>query len=377
MEEKSEKKIESKKHIDPYSSELFSDYLAIAEKFGLESFKKDFLPEPNRLMRRGIVFASRDLERIRQCIVSKKPYYILTGIMPTSERIHLGTKMVVEQVKYFQDHGGKAYVLVADMEAAAARGIPIETAKKYAMSFHIPAYIALGLDISKTTFYFQSENQKVLMLAYEFARKVTLNEFRAIYGSADPGRIMSAVTQAGDILFPQLEKKMPGIVPVGIDQDPHIRLTRDIVKRTASSHSFIAPSSIYHKFMPALNGKKKMSKSDKASFIELPESYDSFKKKISRALSGGRPTIEEHRKLGAEVEKDMAFELLKIHLIEDDKELEGLYKSYKSGKLLSGEIKALAIEKMAEFMKGFEKRLESARKNIGKIRLIRFGSPKA
>ncbi|MBS3125977.1 tryptophan--tRNA ligase, partial [Candidatus Woesearchaeota archaeon] len=227
------------------------------------------------------------------------------------------------------------------------------------------------LDPKKTVFYFQSENKEVVHLTYEFSKKITLNEFRAIYGTADPGRILSALTQAADILFPQLKEPMPGIIPVGIDQDPHIRLTRDIVRRSKEKRFFL-PSSIYHKFMPSLDGSMKMSKSNPESYIELPEELESVKRKILRALSGGRDTLEEHRRLGAMVEKDMVFELLKQHLIEDDKELENIYNDYKSGKMTSGELKQLAIEKMAVFMDDFTKKLEKARKNVSKLNFIEF-----
>ena len=359
------------KIIDPYGSGLPEDYEKIIKDFGLESFSPGLFPNPNRLMRRGVVFAGRDLAVISKCIREKKKFYVLSGIMPTAEKIHLGNKMVIENIRYFQEQGAETYILVADLESAAARGIPLEEAKKRALSFHIPAYIALGLNPKKTIFYFQSENKDVVHLAYEFSKKITLNEFRAIYGDADPGRILSALTQAGDILYPQLKDRMPGIIPVGIDQDPHIRLTRDIVRRTKEKKFFL-PSSIYHKFTPALNGSIKMSKSMPESYIELPEDIKSVCNKIKKAVTGGRDTLEEHRRLGAVIEKDMVFELLKQHLIEDDRELEKIYLDYKSGKITSGEIKELACEKMAKFMGDFNKKLEKARKDVGKLNFVKF-----
>ncbi|NQV08362.1 tryptophan--tRNA ligase [Candidatus Woesearchaeota archaeon] len=359
------------KTIDPYSSELVEDYTKIIKDFGLSRFNSKLFPKPNRLMRRGIVFAGRDLNIISKCIKEKKPYYVLTGIMPTSEKIHLGTKMVIENVKYFQDHGAKTFVLVADLEAAAARGVSLEEGRKRALNFHIPAYIALGLDPKKTTFYFQSENKLVMNFAYYASQKITLNEFKSVYGKADPGRIMSATTQVGDILYPQFKEKMPGIIPVGVDQDPHIRLTRDVVNRSKRM-GFFSPSSIYHKFMPALDGKLKMSKSRPESYIELPEDKKSLNKKIKRALSGGRDTLEQHRKLGAKIEQDMAFELLKVHLIEDDKELKKIHDKYKSGKMTSGEIKQIACEKAEKLMDDFNKKLIKARKLVPKLKFIRF-----
>ena len=359
------------KIIDPWGAELPSDYVKLMKDFGLESFKLDDFPNPNRAMRRGVVFSGRDLKIISNCIKKKKPFYALTGIMPSNEQIHLGNKLVVENLRYFQDNGAVVYILVADLECMATRGVSLDEAQKRALNFHIPAYIALGLDPNKTFFYFQSENVDVVRLGFEFAQKITLNEFRGIYGSADPGRIMAAVTQAGDILFPQLSSRMPGVIPVGVDQDPHIRLTRDIVSRF-KKYKFFAPSSLYNKFTPSLDGDIKMSKSNPDYAISLPEDLKSVKKKIMRALSGGRDTLEEHRRLGAVVERDMCFELLKQHLIEDDLELQRIHDEYSSGRMLSGELKNLTFAKMETFMNKFVHDLDLARKKINTLKFIRF-----
>lgn len=43
---------------------------------------------------------------------------------------------------------------------------------------------------------------------------------------------MSVLTQVADILHPQVnEEPAPTIVPVGLDQDPHIRLTRGVAHK--------------------------------------------------------------------------------------------------------------------------------------------------
>ncbi len=359
------------KIIDPYGSELVEDYEKIIKDFGLDKFNPKLFPEPNRIMRRGVVFAGRDLKLISKCIKQKKPYYVLSGIMPTNDKIHFGNKMVVENIAYFQKHNAKTYVLVADLESAAARGVSLEEAKKRALEFQIPAYIALGLDPKKTIFYFQSENKQVVHLAYELAKKVTANEFKAIYGNNDPGRTFSALTQVGDILYPQLEERKPGIIPVGIDQDPHIRLTRDIVNRNKKKKFFL-PSGLYHKYTPSLDGSLKMSKSKPNSLIELPEDPKKVCKKLMRAKTGGRDTIEEQRKKGGEPEKCIIFELYKQHLIEDDKELKKIYDDCKAGKLLCGECKKNACKKMTEFMKKLEKNIKSAKKKVNKLNFVKF-----
>ncbi len=358
------------KIIDPYGCELIEDYQKLIDDFGLEPFENN-LPNPNRLMRRNVVFSSRGLKLVAEAIKNKKPFYVLSGIMPTNDKIHFGTKCVVENIRYFQEQGGHAYILVADLEALAARGVSLEEGRKRALEFHIPAYIALGLDPKKTTFYFQSENREVINFAYKMAQKVTLAEFKAVYGNADPGRILSALTQIADILFPQFKERMPGIIPVGPDQDPHIRLTRDVVQKM-KKEKFFLPSGFYHKFTPSLDGSVKMSKSKPESCIELPEDIEKVKKKLKKALTGGRDTLEEHRKLGADIKKDMIFELLKQHLIEDDKELKKVHDSYVSGKMTSGEIKEIACDKMEAFMLDFNKKLEKARKIVSKLNFVKF-----
>jgi len=360
--------------IDPWGDFLVKDYEKLIGQYGLEPFTENLLkklPNPNKLMRRKIVFAHTDLGRIADAIQNKKDFYVLTGIMPSLEQIHLGTKLVIENVKYFQEQGAKTYVLVADLEAAATRGVSLEEGRKRALNFHIPAYIALGLNPEKTIFYFQSENEKVKNLAFIFSRKVTYNEFKAIYGSVEPGRMLSSVLQVGDILFPQLDKRMPGVIPVGPDQSPHILLTRDIVDRTKTIYNFVPPSGLYNKYTPSLDGDLKMSKSKPESCIAIPESINEACKKIRRAFSGGRDTLEEHRKLGGVPEKDMAFELLKQHFIEDDNELKRIYDSYKSGKMMSGEVKEIACKKLTDFMKDFETKLEKARNIVPSLKFIK------
>ena len=183
---------------------------------------------------------------------------------------------------------------------------------------------------------------------------------------------MSAVTQVGDILYPQLKEQMPGIIPVGVDQDPHIRLTRDIARRVKQKYKFFLPSSLYHKYTPSLDGELKMSKSKPESCLELPEDTKTITRKIMRAKTGGKDTIEEQKKKGGEPEKCMIFELYKQHLIEDDKELNKIYKDCKAGKLTCGDDKKHCCNLMTQFMNDFNKKTEKAKKKIDKLKFIKF-----
>jgi len=360
--------------IDPWGSVLIENYQKIIESYGMEPFNEKILkkfPKPNRLMRRFVVFGHQDLDRIADAIKNKKKFAILTGIMPSSEKLHLGNKMVVEMVKYFQEQGGGANVLVADLEALATREISLEEAEKRAMNFHIPAYIALGLDPKKTNFYFQSKNKVVRDLAYDFSNKLTLNEFRAIYGDLNAGKIMSVLTQIGDILYPQVKKPKPVVVPVGPDQSPHLRACRDVVRRY-KKHNFILPSATYHKYTPSLDGSMKMSKSTPNSYVSIPEDPEEVAKKMLITKTGGQKTIEEQKKLGGKPEECVVFELFKQHLIEDDNELNEIYEKCKQGKIMCGECKKKAAELMKKFMEDFNKKFKKAKEEMNKVNIMKF-----
>jgi len=68
----------------------------------------------------------------------------------------------------------------------------------------------------------------------------------------------------------------------------------------------------------------------------------------------------------------MVFELMKQHLVEDDGELNKIYKRYKSGKMTSGELKEIACSKMEKFMVNFVKGIEKARKQVNKLKFVKF-----
>jgi len=63
--------------------------------------------------------------------------------------------------------------------------------------------------------------------------------------------------------LPQLEDfggPKPTAVPVGVDQDPHLRFTRDLSRVFSRKYGFVPPSSTYHKLIKGLNGSPKMAK---------------------------------------------------------------------------------------------------------------------
>ena len=219
--------------IDPWSSTQYEDYLRLRDEFGIEEFNFPDLPNPHRLFRRGVIFGHRGYEPIMDAIKHKKPWCILTGLAP-SGKMHIGHKMVIDQVIYYQSLGAEISLAVADIESLGVRGISLDQGRKIAINQYLVNYIALGLQPENCQIYFQSKREAVKDLAYLMGNKANLSEMRAIYGFTDSTNmthVYAPLVQVGDILHVQLEKyggPKPTLVPVGVDQDPHLRLTRNL-----------------------------------------------------------------------------------------------------------------------------------------------------
>jgi len=364
-----------KQVFNPWEIKGEINYDKLVKEFGISPLKQ--LPNifnKELLFRRKIVFAHRDIQRILEAAKSKKKFVMMTGLMPTG-KFHLGHAIVAKHFIFYQKLGAKIYIAVADLEAYNARGQSLEESRKIAIEEYITNYIALGLDLKNTQIYFQSERSKDVKKANAYyrlqnllARYATFNEFKAVYGEISPGKMLSALLQAADMLhaqLPEFEGECPVVVPVGIDQDPHLRLARDIARRIKSP-KFTQLSSTYHLYAPGLK-EGKMSASDPNSFIALTDSPKEVKTKINKyAFSGGQPTLEEHKKKGGNPDIDVSFQYLKMFLEQDDKKLQKIHEDYKSGKMNTGELKAYTIEKLNTFLKEHQKKMQKAKSQIDK-----------
>ena len=64
---------------------------------------------------------------------------------------------------------------------------------------------------------------------------------------------------------------------------------------------------------------------------------------------------------------DVSFQYLRIFFERDDNKLKQIYEDYKSGKMLTGELKAILIEKINEFLQDHQQKREKAREQIDKF----------
>ncbi|MEN2975200.1 MAG: tryptophan--tRNA ligase, partial [Candidatus Caldarchaeales archaeon] len=212
------------------------------------------------------------------------------------------------------------------------------------------------------TFIFQNTEyvKNMYPIAIKVARKINFSWVRAVFGFTHESNIGLIFYPALQIV-PALFEKKRCLIPAAIDQDPYWRVQRDI----AESLGYYKTAAIHSKFLPPLTGPVgKMSASKPESAIYLDDDEKTVRKKIWLAYSGGQPTVELHRKLGGNPEVDVAFQWLKFFFEPDDNRIKKLEEDYRSGKILSGEMKTILIEKVVAFLEKHQERKLEAKELI-------------
>ncbi|VDM39647.1 unnamed protein product [Toxocara canis] len=348
----------------------------VPEKFGcrkldqslIDRFEKVTGKRAHPMLRRGLFFAHRDLSLILDRVEQKKPFFLYTGRGPSSGSLHLGHLIPFLFTRYLQEAFDVPLIIqgylrecgqqlttiqITDDEKFLWKDMNLDEARKMAHE-NMKDIIACGFD-PEATFMF-TNTQYMCPPFFENVLRiwklVTNNQARAIFGFTGEDSMGKAAFPALEAApcfsssFPHIfggRKDIPCIIPAAIDQDPYFRMSRDVAPRLKYSK----PAMIYSSFLPALQGAQtKMAASDANSCIYMDDTPKQIKNKINKyAFSGGRDTIEEHRKLGGNCDVDISYQFLR-YFMEDDEQLEDIRKRYTSGELLTGELKAIAIKEI-------------------------------
>uniref|UniRef100_A0A8C5WKB4 Tryptophan--tRNA ligase, cytoplasmic n=1 Tax=Leptobrachium leishanense TaxID=445787 RepID=A0A8C5WKB4_9ANUR len=312
--------------VDPWTVQTGSakgvDYDKLIVRFGSQKIEKELIDRIERVtgkkahhfLRRGIFFSHRWLQDV---------FDVPLVVQMTDDEKYLWKDLTLE----------KAYQYT------------IENAKDI---------IACGFDVDKTFIFsdleYMGSSSGFYKNVVRVQKHVTFNQVKGIFGFTDSdciGKISFPAIQAAPSFsssFPDIfngRKDIQCLIPCAIDQDPYFRMTRDVAPRI----NYPKPALLHSTFFPALQGAQtKMSASDPNSSIFLTDTPKQINAKVNKhAFSGGKDTIEEHRKYGGNCEVDVCYMYLTFFL-EDDEKLERVRQDYSSGALLTGELKKLLIE---------------------------------
>ncbi|MEM5878940.1 MAG: tryptophan--tRNA ligase [Candidatus Aenigmatarchaeota archaeon] len=365
--------------VTPWEVKGEIDYGKLIKQFGISQIDEKLLnrikkhtKELHHFLRRGIFFAHRDLDWILNEYEKGNEFFLYTGRAPSGP-VHMGHLVPWIFTKWLQDKFDvELWFQFPDEEKFLFHEeLSLEDTKKYTYENMLDV-IALGFDPKKTHFLVDTIHANLMYKeACKVAKKITFSTAKAVFGFTNEtniGSIFYTAMQAVPAFLPSVlrGKNIPCLVPLAVDQDPHFRVARDVLPKLG----FYKPAIIHCIFLPGLGGmmqQGKMSSSEKQTAIFTIDTPEMVREKIIKyAFSGGQPTIEEHRKKGGDPDIDVSYQWLTF-FEEDDKKLEQIREDYKSGKLLTGELKNILIEKLNNFLKEHQKKREKAKDQVEKF----------
>jgi tryptophanyl-tRNA synthetase len=305
---------------------------------------------------------------------------VLQGMRPTG-RLHLGNYLGTAKgmVQLQNDPQYETYYMVADVHAITTPYQVKDLGEK--RRDVIIDYMACGLDPEKSALFFQSMVPEHAELAFYLSSVITVGRMQDLPTFKEKVRqypqyvtmalLNYPVLMASDILLYKAS-----MVPVGLDQEPHLEVAREIARKMNDTYhlDFPEPRSLETKtrYIPSLLGEGKMSKSVEGSFINLTDDLETIKKRLSSA-----PTDTGK---GPRVPKDGGVaNLLTFVEIFEGKEKRDMYeKQYTMTGIKYGQLKtelAEAIDKELSPIREKRKELESTPEYVAKV--ITDGAEKA
>lgn len=354
------------------------DYKRLIKEFGVSKLDEKLLKrieniagELHPFLRRKVFIAHRDLNWILDEYEKGNKFFLYTGRAPSGP-IHLGHLLPWILCKWLQDKFKvEMWFQFPDEEKFLFKqNLKFEDVQKY-LHENMLDVIALGFDPKKTHFLVDTKNANIMYPeACKVAKRITFSTVKASFGfnnSSNIGSIFYTSMQAVPAFLPSVikGKKIPCLIPLGIDQDTHFRVSRDVIPKLG----YDKPALIHNVFLPPLTGVGgKMSSSKSNVAILTTDSPKEVERKIRKyAFSGGRKSLEEHRKKGGNPDIDVSFQYLRMFFEPDDEKLKAVYNAYRTGEMLTSELKGILIEKINAFLKEHQKKRILAKKQIDKF----------
>lgn len=300
--------------------------------------------------RNNLIFSHRDFDKFLKRLEDGEESAIVSGLNASGE-LHMGHKVVFDTNLFFQkEFNMPVFIPLSDDESYLSKKVSTQEAGLENAMNLAKDLIAYGFDMKKTYIAIDQIYTDIYNLAIKLSRHITMSEIKAIYGYKNEDNIgmhFYPTIQSAHVLLPQELMGIKNVlVPIGPDEDAHLRSARDVASRTG----YEKPAVLHTRFMPGLDGEK-MSKS-RGNAIFYSDDDKTVSRKVSSAFSGGRDTVEEHRRLGGNPEVDIACIYLKNYYL-GEKEAENLFNEYRSGRIMSGEVKEMLKEKIIEDLRKF------------------------
>lgn len=216
---------------------------------------------------------------------------VLSGIRATG-RLHLGNYLgaVKGMLELQSDPEIETLYMVADIHTITTP-YRVEELRDNRRQV-ILDYLAAGLDPEKSTLFLQSMVPQHTELAFYFSSVMSIARMQHLPTFKDkvkqyPEHATMALLNYPILMSADILVYKAGLVPVGIDQEPHLEISREIARKMNEQYGLDFPEpqrfATKGEYVPSLKGEGKMSKSVEGSFINLTDTLEDLQKRLSGA----------------------------------------------------------------------------------------------
>ena len=359
--------------VTPWEVEGNIDYEKLLQQFGTDHIDEeliqrieDLVGDTHFMLRRGIFYSHRDFDWILDEYEKGNKFAMYTGRGP-SGHTHVGHLMPWIFAKWMQDKFDvDLYFQLTDDEKFLFNfDMTLDKTHSFALENALDI-IALGFNPEKTHIFIDTDYiHKLYPLALKAAKRLNFSNVKAVFGfdnSTNVGSIFYTAIQSSPCFLPseRENRKVPVVIPCGIDQDPHFRLTRDI----AETLDYYKPALLHNKLAPSLDGTGKMSASQPKTTIFTTDTKKDVENKINEAYTGGRVSAAEQREKGGNPDI-CAIQNYRYYLFEsDDEKVADIAKRCRSGDILCGECKGLLKGNIIDFLEKHQMKREEAKDRL-------------
>lgn len=225
---------------------------------------------------------------------------VLSGIRATG-RLHLGNYLgaVKGMLELQKNPDYEQLYMVADLHTITTP-YNISELKRNRREVIID-YLSAGLDPRKTILFLQAEVSQHAELAFYFSSVTTVARMQHLPTFKDkvkqhPQHVTMALLNYPILMSADILIYKAHLVPVGIDQEPHLEISREIARNMNTMYGTHFPEPVRFKtegeYVPSLSGEGKMSKSVAGSFITLTDDLDTIKSKVAKIpTDSGKGTV--------------------------------------------------------------------------------------
>lgn len=349
-------------HVTPWNVDGRVNYEQFAKSAGIKLIDEElekriakYTGTLHFMIRRGIYYAHRELDWLLDEYEKGNKFYIYTGLAP-SGGMTIAHLIPFVLAQWLQDKfDAEVYIQIPDEEKFLLKKDPTLTLERtHQLGYDVALNVAaLDFKPKKTKIFLDTEYASTLYKqAVRVARGITFSTVKDAFGMGNDtniGLVFYTSMQAVPAFLKSIEqgRNVPCLIPLGIDQDVHFRVARDVIDKLG----YYKPSIIHNKFMPSLSGESKMSASDKSGTIYLDDNPEEVAGKVKRALTGQQATAELQRKHGSDPDKCMICQYFRYFFEPDDRKLERIFNAERDGTVLAGEHKAKLTEAINEFLR--------------------------